>query len=169
MITNKPWGKSTRRYIDRFLQVEEIEVEQGGYSSVHCHERKSNRFIVIEGRLRVSWFNAHNDSIYSRVSERGHEVIVMPGESHQFFAEQPTKGYELYFDPTGQLDPEDIVRFSTNGVYVSLEATHEATPQQYCSSCNTIIPQGYEVVIFLNGAMRPICQQCSHACSWKPQ
>lgn len=162
MITQKPWGVSTRRFIDDYMQLEQIQVHAGGYSSVHYHERKLNRFFVISGKLRVTFYNEDKQPKYTRVLEPGIGAIAMPGELHQFFAEEDTKGYELYFDPEGRLDAEDIIRFSTNGVYVKIEACQLIEqPAKYCSVCNAGMFGVEEVVLFLNGAMRPVCLRCA--------
>ena len=160
VITPKSWGKSIRRFIDSYLQVEEAHIDKGGYSSVHLHERKWNEFIVSKGSLLVHIYDDQGKSEMTHELEPGIRIHVPPNIRHQFVATTKVVVYEVYFDPSHQLDPEDIIRFSKNGCYVKISPTLTNDTVEYCAMCNCAMA-GNPVTINLNGAMRNICRGCS--------
>ena len=160
----KTWGRSVRRYIDSYYQVEEIFVDAGGYSSVHQHTRKSNRFLIVSGALRINRYDRNLKLSYSEVIDPQGVCIVQPLIRHQFVAETEVHAYELYEDPTGRLDAEDITRFTQNGVgtYVKLSVETEPKEQvEFCGICSKRL-EGLsgEGTIHHNGAMRMVCGRC---------
>ena len=162
-VTSKPWGKSIRRFINGFIQFEEIHIKKGGFSSVHYHERKWNEFLIQSGSLRVNFYHASGKLKVTHEIEPGIKIVAPPKSRHQFIAHKgDVVGYEIYYDFSGKLDSEDIVRFSTNGCYVKIEPVHTNTVGEYCGVCNRPMKETDAVTIYLNGAMRNICRGCSN-------
>ena len=161
-VTKKPWGRSIRRFINEFVQLEEIYIVEGGYSSVHCHMRKWNEFLIQDGSLRVNFYDDEGQLSHSELLEAGVKLKVEPEKRHQFIAESEVHGYEIYYDLIGILDAEDIVRFSGNGCYVKISPTLTNEVMEYCGICNGPMTECNFITIYLNGAMRNVCRRCSN-------
>jgi quercetin dioxygenase-like cupin family protein len=109
----KLWGTAYPLYLADDLEVVAIDIQQGGYSSDHCHRAKHNAFFVLQGRLRVT-------------IEPGREVDLTPqsspleiqaGVRHRFLALEPTRALEVYRSAPGEtVDRADIVRFDEGGL-----------------------------------------------------
>lgn len=117
-LIRKPWGWSWPRVRNELVEIVDIEVVDGGFCSVHLHERKENIFVVVSGTLAVDVWN--DDGVFfSRhpLESRLGVLTVPPGRKHQFTAYGPVRAIEIYRPVAGQrLDPNDIVRFSEGGV-----------------------------------------------------
>lgn len=115
-IDAKPWGFTALLYADGISQVNRICVCPGGYSSKHLHRSKTNVFVVCDGELLVYLFDVNLQPIDQHVLRSGDSLTVPPTVIHQFCARLRTEGYELYYAPHGgELQCDDIERFSTNG------------------------------------------------------
>ena len=49
----KFWGKTSCYYVSDTSEVHYIEANKDGYCSRHHHEKKWNRFVVLQGKLKV--------------------------------------------------------------------------------------------------------------------
>jgi hypothetical protein len=153
---NKTWGTSIRRYIDHHVQVEEINVVRGGYSSIHRHDDKINVFLLASGIMEVRLYRDDLRPEKIHTLSAGVPLSVMPGTVHQFFALTDCIGHEFYYSVAGMLNAEDIHRYSENGISVSVHAPTAATV--CCSLCNAVTTE-YEFIPIAN-AQRPICYSC---------
>ena len=156
----KTWGWSTRVYSSDELQVERIFIKVGGFSSIHLHERKYNQFVVTLGTLAVNYFDEQNRHVRGELVATGDSLIVQPMERHQFFAETTVHGYEVYWGKDGKVDPEDIVRFSENGIDCELHPPIE-DEVRFCCRCNRPFRAIELVTIELNNALRDVCMACA--------
>jgi mannose-6-phosphate isomerase-like protein (cupin superfamily) len=113
----KPWGLSTTICCDGLIQVARCDIAEGGYSSVHVHERKDNRFIVHQGTVIVRKFYVIREEVKSLSLNSGDSLLVPAGIPHQFFATCDTVLTETYNCPDGSLVRwNDIMRFTQNGI-----------------------------------------------------
>jgi mannose-6-phosphate isomerase-like protein (cupin superfamily) len=87
-------------------EVHYIEAKKDGYCSRHHHKNKWNRFIVLEGSLKVIIYK--QDSEDETVLTSGMFSDVPPGIDHRFEALEDTKALEVYW--IDGLDSKDIVR-----------------------------------------------------------
>jgi mannose-6-phosphate isomerase-like protein (cupin superfamily) len=160
-LTPKPWGHSTRVFADPHIQVERIQGELGGYSSIHLHEHKTNQFIVNAGELLVHTFDAGNTLSETTTLKAGQHCIVPPFQRHQFVCVSPVQGYEVYWcdDPAQQVKPDDIVRFTTNGL--DPQRRPIATEFAFCCVCNQQYPANELTVVSIDNALRDICRTCA--------
>lgn len=119
-MTLKPWGSSERIVDAPAIQVEYIEFEKGGYSSIHLHRYKTNVFFVTHGALVVRSFRNDDGKIVcikSRLVIAGQAPLVIhPNILHQFTVTEDGEGYEVYFAAHSPIPlPDDIERFTENG------------------------------------------------------
>jgi mannose-6-phosphate isomerase-like protein (cupin superfamily) len=103
MIITKVWGCFKRLLSQNGVEVDRLEIAAGGYSSIHLHVGKWNRFFVESGELQLS---AYGEAF---VLKTGQSYTIPPGVRHQFKALTNCVVYEMYWC-------EDIVRFSEGGV-----------------------------------------------------
>lgn len=94
----KAWGTSRELYADDKIEVVEIDIQRGGFSSRHKHLGKCNLFWVLSGELKVTLY-------HPRTGEKQYEKIVtpkvlpfsvLPGVWHEFEALEPTVCHEVY-------------------------------------------------------------------------
>ena len=156
-MTEKPWGTSTRVLITDFLQVELIDVVAGGYSSIHRHLFKYNLFAVQSGVLTIKTFR-DSIEIHQTDLNSGEYVVAEPNLRHQFHAKIPAKAYEVYWPKEGAIDPDDIERFSSNGVKDAGVYLSPGDIPIYCCACNRRLEQ-YHIVIW-HRATRQMCPEC---------
>ena len=159
----KTWGWSTRVYCNEQLQVERIIVKAGGYSSIHLHAHKVNQFLVSTGTMNVMLFDEQLRSCQSQLLQPGEYYVVPTGVRHQFHALTACEGYEFYWpSDLVQLDPNDIVRFSSNGVADKLPQPDAMQLGQYvyCCICNQQHALQEMQAVCLENAMRHVCRDC---------
>ena len=129
-VQQKTWGLNQTNLCDGTLQVARCDINAFGYSSVHLHEHKANKFIVHSGVLEVRvWNDPGNETIDSTVNADakhsdyltytlcdGDTIIVPPGVVHQFYALENTICSEVYWSKNNtKVGWNDIKRFTKNG------------------------------------------------------
>lgn len=113
--TDKAWGRKRELLREPLLLIEELEIEAGGYCSLHRHCSKTNFFCVIEGALTVSV------SSNRHILWPGQSLLVRELNDHQFTAgPRPVRLIEITqaigYEP---IDEGDILRFGEGGVHRS--------------------------------------------------
>lgn len=121
---DRPWGRWTRLYMDEQVELRLLEVEPGGYCTLHRHKYLANQFYVVSGRLIVSIFSdaasedgAHIAGVATRTTLGADgSLVVTPGIVHQFHADTRVVAYELNI-ATGPnpLDPSDSEQLGPAG------------------------------------------------------
>ena len=108
----KFWGPTRCFFENDSSEVHYIEAIKGGYCSRHHHEKKWNRFIVLEGALKVIIYK--QDSQDETILTEGMFSDVPPMIDHRFECLENAKALEIYW--TDGLDPTDIVRRDSGGL-----------------------------------------------------
>tara|TARA_R100000008_G_C3505055_1_gene125707 strand:+ start:113 stop:484 length:372 start_codon:yes stop_codon:yes gene_type:complete len=109
----KIWGQTSCFFENSSCEVHYIEADQDGFCSRHKHQNKWNRFIVLEGALKVIIYQ--QDSEDETILYKGMFSDVPPNVEHRFEALENTKALEIYWvDP---IERNDIIRFDSGGVY----------------------------------------------------
>lgn len=158
-MTRKVWGTSHRLLLNDFCQMEKIEVVPGGYSSIHLHQRKHNLFCVQSGVLTVEVYkNQATRPADSRDLKDGDSWSIGPNTRHRFHAKSSTVAYELYWSSEGTVDPDDIVRYSENGVDKTQPEKTSSSDRILCCACNSPLAEYYTV--FWQNAVRQMCGKC---------
>jgi mannose-6-phosphate isomerase-like protein (cupin superfamily) len=108
----KAWGTTALLYATRYLQAHLLEIKAGGYCSEHRHERKTNTFIVLSGRLEVIIWPVDVAKMDTTVLTSGQVSTIPVGVFHKFHALEDTVCLELY--ESAEIE-EDIVRRTVGG------------------------------------------------------
>lgn len=112
MITEgKIWGVTSEVYRDDTVSVNYLEIKAHGFCSEHCHARKTNIFIVLEGELAVRVWR-DRALIDFTVLKPGMSLHVLPGQWHQFEAKTVVRALEIY---RVRLEDPDIDRRTQGG------------------------------------------------------
>ena len=117
----KPWGWTREVERSAFHSVHHIEIEPGGFCSVHLHAHKNNIF-VIAGASRWSCYVevfADDRSLARRYRLGLHmpSFTVKAGVLHRFWAPSGAQAIEIYTTLDGQtVEDNDIYRISDGGV-----------------------------------------------------
>lgn len=106
------WGTTGLVFSSRYVQAHLLDIKAGGYCSEHRHERKSNVFTVISGRLEVRVWEGMTNECDSTILGPGQSTAVPVGLFHQFVALEPTVCLEFY--EAAEVE-EDIKRRSQGG------------------------------------------------------
>lgn len=110
--TDKPWGRTRRDHLSLVCQIDEIDVLQGGYCSIHRHATKTNLFHLLSGQINIRQFTATGERLNSKYLHPGESLIVPAGIWHQFWSPLESRAVEVYLPTNGAVDPEDIERFA---------------------------------------------------------
>ena len=111
-IQGKFWGSTRCFFENSSSEVHYIEANKGGYCSRHYHQNKWNRFIILEGMLKITIYKEGGEDV--TVLTDGMFSDVPPMVEHRFEAMENTKALEVYW--TDELDPKDIVRQDVGGM-----------------------------------------------------
>ena len=117
MIENKKWGTS-EEITNNFFR---INIEKGGYSSMHCHLKKYNLFYVETGFLDVEvelCFSREREGskIVTYELAPGDKLTIDPEVYHRFRAKTDVIAYELYWELSDPSQKTDIVRRDEGGI-----------------------------------------------------
>jgi len=115
--SGKYWGTTRRVFFQNNVEVHYLEIDDGGYCSEHKHEHKFNRFIMIEGRLKVvSWKSGDDEEPDFVYLNPGDECTIKPEIYHKFENANTDGGIcrviEIYWT---ELNPDDICRRLVGG------------------------------------------------------
>ena len=90
----KAWGYTTMIFENLNVEVHVIEIEKGGYCSIHAHD-KINIFYVVSGKLKVKTWVENKLTDISEVNA-GQMTAVYTDFEHQFEALEKTICIEVY-------------------------------------------------------------------------
>lgn len=93
-----------------------LEVEAGGYCSLHYHRNRANRFLINKGAIFV--YEHTSRSAKAKLLKSGDRLDVMPMTLHSFAVLRSGFVIEEYFDPSTSrrpVDCDDIVRLNQGG------------------------------------------------------
>ncbi len=117
----KIWGDTERIHRLPNTSLHVINIKKSGYCSIHRHATKGNMFLLESGRVEIrEWIfdykpGEKHDVTY--VLETPGDTLNIPaGTVHQFAAVEDSVVYEFYYADGGELDEEDIERFTVGGV-----------------------------------------------------
>lgn len=110
----KLWGWTQTVGLTDKMHIAYAFLYNGGYSSKHYHNNLWNRFVIIEGSLKIETFR--NDKLEFVILKDNDIVDVEPKLLHRMVALSDVKLIEIYWPQEGILDPEDIVREDQGGL-----------------------------------------------------
>lgn len=113
-INVKIWGFTQTLYLDSKTEVAIAHMNKGYQCSRHHHEKKWNRFHVVEGTLEIVVYR--NDKEERVTLTRGMTLDIEPGLQHRMISRSDVDLIELYWVEEGEIDPSDIVRVDNGGI-----------------------------------------------------
>lgn len=120
------------------VQIDELWINAGGFSSIHYHRFRHNLFLVESGLLCVEGFNpgAGPNDVDAKPDEihylrGGDSMKLEAGIIHRFVAIEDTLCTEVYWGGSPEVDPLDIVRFAENGHRVPRELPETVFRQMF--------------------------------------
>lgn len=113
--SDKVWGKTRCVYESSQFSGHWLVVKAGGYSSVHYHCDRANRFIVDSGKIAVVEFYAWR--IKRQILRKGQQLDIPSLVPHQFqVLEDGIIREEYWADRGGEVEHDDIVRLCKGGM-----------------------------------------------------
>ncbi len=118
-IQHKSWGYKYIVYDSSSYQVHLCTIKRGGYSSWHYHNHRFNRFLVLEGILKIvikPKFDIdllHGSMYIIGDKQDTRKFNVKPGVVHKFEALTNVQLLEVYYTVCSD---KDIIRQDIGGV-----------------------------------------------------
>lgn len=105
----KVWGRRRRILLTDKTEIDLVYLKKDCFCSTHNHANKINKFIVVEGKVRI-------ESEYGKVILTKDESFeVRPPLKHRFFALEDSVMIECAYVEKGNINPNDIDRESQGG------------------------------------------------------
>jgi quercetin dioxygenase-like cupin family protein len=111
-IQGKVWGSTENIFKKNNVSMHRIEINKGGYCSIHKHRYKHNAFFVESGKLKIYIWKNDYDLIDTTVVTKLQMTSVAPNEYHKFEALEDTVAYEIYWS---ECEDSDIERKDVGG------------------------------------------------------
>jgi mannose-6-phosphate isomerase-like protein (cupin superfamily) len=115
-IEQKSWGEKHNLFHSLYVVIDRLYIKQGGFSSLHSHKFKFNRFFVESGRLliRMQSRNGHDFNRFIIGPNEKYKVFdICPGKVHQFQALEETIAIEIVYVRALE---KDIYRITEGGI-----------------------------------------------------
>jgi quercetin dioxygenase-like cupin family protein len=115
IIQGKVWGETRPLFNKNNVEIHFVDIKKGGYCSKHYHRSKFNKFMVMNGKLKITVWKNYGKEILEDISilHTGQACIVAPGDFHRFEALEDTQALEIYWV---ELNDHDIVREDHGGL-----------------------------------------------------
>jgi mannose-6-phosphate isomerase-like protein (cupin superfamily) len=113
---DKVWGRTRIIVKSDMFQRHQLEVNARSFCSVHWHEHRSNKFIVVSGVIRIVEFYAWTHVVHVLTADMEYDVpSLVP---HQFQVAESGKMFEDYWPDRDNtvVDNRDIVRLYTGNI-----------------------------------------------------
>jgi len=108
----KIWGIKHRILETDKTEIDLLYLEKDSACSVHSHERKINRFLLISGNVLIKTDLGEKQLIINEPFD------VEPPLTHQFVIKEKSVMIELAFVKKGKIDSRDIQRSVQGGKFV---------------------------------------------------
>lgn len=120
-IEYKSWGFKYSVYNSASFQVDLCQIKKGGYSSIHHHNYRWNRFLILKGILNIYIYpgTKSNFEFLEPIihvigdSQKTRKFIIKPRIIHKFYAETDVQLLEIYNSICSE---KDIIRETQGGV-----------------------------------------------------
>lgn len=111
---SKIWGKTRCEEQSKHYARHRLMLQSGTWCSYHWHRNRANRFIVINGVVRI--VESYGWRVRSSILGRGCEAEVPSLVAHQFQVIEAGEMIEEYWpDRGGEVDANDIERLTEGG------------------------------------------------------
>lgn len=120
MHSSKIWGEKYRLFENDQIEVDILILNPNSFCSIHKHQKKYNRFILLNGEVQI----VTEYGIINLNYLESYEVI--PGIKHEFRSKEASSLLEIAYVKEGKIDPNDIIRFIQGGFKVNNELLTES-------------------------------------------
>jgi len=96
-ISGKVWGYTQEIIKGSSFELHRIEVNEGGFCSLHKHIHKNNGFFVEAGGIEIEVHKNDYNLVDKTVLTDGDFMIVKAGEYHRFRGLEKSVVYEIYW------------------------------------------------------------------------
>jgi len=108
-LIKKIWGIRNRLLVLDKCEIDLLYLDKNTTCSIHSHNKKINRFVLLEGKVSIRSELGVYDLIINEPFD------VEPPIIHEFVAWEDSSMIELAFVNNGQIDPNDIKRIVQGG------------------------------------------------------
>ena len=106
---HKVWGERRRLLLSNETEIDLLYLIKGGFSSRHNHEFKINKFIVVEGKVRI------DTEFGQKTLHKNESFEVRPPLMHRFIALEDSIVIECAYVESDFIRPDDIKRKKQGG------------------------------------------------------
>ncbi|MHA1437956.1 MAG: hypothetical protein ACTSPD_10300 [Promethearchaeota archaeon] len=116
---HKVWGERRRIHLDCLNEIDLLYIKKDTFCSTHTHKYKTNKFIVVQGKIRIE------TEFGQRTLSSNESWEVNPPIKHRFYALEDSVMIEIacistqLWNTIGAIDPNDINRESQGGRIVN--------------------------------------------------
>lgn len=111
----KVWGRTRELIYSPYYSKHELELLSHSYCSLHYHQRRANVFKVESGQVEI--VELYGPKYRITTLTHGREHIVPSLVAHMFIVKDAGIMIEEYYpDRDGEVDRNDIIRFSIGGL-----------------------------------------------------
>lgn len=103
---NKIWGQRRRILLNDLVEIDYLTIKKDHFCSIHHHKHKSNKFFVIDGRIKIK------SELGDVILGANQEFTVHPPYTHQYIALTDVLMIEIAFVA---IDENDIERAKQGG------------------------------------------------------
>lgn len=111
---DKCWGRTQELIDSPFYSKHKLELNTGGYCSIHYHVHRANRFIIISGSVEIIEFYGPRFTRHLLGPDNTYDIpSLVP---HMFAVHKNGSMIEEYFpDRGGVVNRGDIIRLTEGG------------------------------------------------------
>ena len=106
---HKIWGERRRILLTDNSEIDLLYLKKDSFCSTHRHKQKSNKFVVISGKVKIE------TEFAQQILKKDDSFTVKPPLTHRFVALEDSIMVELAYRKDGKIDPSDIFRISQGG------------------------------------------------------
>lgn len=110
-LIRKVWGLRQRLLTTKQCEIDLLQLEEDSACSIHSHEHKINRFVLIEGSITIK------SDLGATELQLNTPFDVEPNCMHQFIINEDSVMVELAFVKDGEIDANDIERIKQGGKF----------------------------------------------------
>jgi len=111
---NKIWGTRRRILLTDNSEIDLLYLKKDSFCSTHNHKQKSNKFVVISGKVRIE------TEFAQQILKKNDSFTVKPPLIHRFFALEDSVMVELAFTSNNiKINENDILRISQGGLIIN--------------------------------------------------
>lgn len=110
---HKIWGERRRLLLTNETEIDLLYLKKDCFCSRHSHETKINKFVVIEGKVRIE------TEFGKKTLTKNESFEVQCPLIHRFFALEDSIMIELAYVTEGFIQPKDIKRKKQGGRIVN--------------------------------------------------